>query len=76
MTVNDAVVPGTAQDVIKNEILDKLGITNYSWQTHVSGLPQAGWMVSITSRDMLKWGSVVLNKGKWNGTHTNIVILV
>jgi len=67
MTVIDAVVPGTAQDFIKNEILDKLGITNYSWQTHVSGLPQAGWMVSITSRDMLKWGSVVLNKGKWNG---------
>ena len=50
-----------------NEILDKLGITNYSWQTHVSGLPEAGWRVSITSRDMLKWGSVVINKGKWNG---------
>jgi len=67
MTVIDAVVPGTAKDFIKNEILDKLGITNYNWQTHVSGLPQAGWMVSITSRDMLKWGSVVLNKGNWNG---------
>jgi len=67
MTVIDAVVPGTAQDFIKTEILDKLGVTNYSWQTHVSGLPQAGWMVNMTSRDMLKWGSVVLNKGKWNG---------
>lgn len=67
MTVIDAVVPGTAQDFIKNEILDKLGITNYSWDTHISGLPQAGWMVSMTSRDMLKWGSVVLNKGKWKG---------
>ena len=67
MTVIDAIVPGAAKDFIKNEVLDKLGITNYSWQTHVSGLPQAGWMVSITSRDMLKWGSVVLNKGKWNG---------
>ncbi len=67
MTVIDAVAPGTAEDFIKNEILDKLGITNYSWETHVSGLPQAGWMVSMTSRDMLKWGSVVLNKGKWDG---------
>jgi len=67
MTVIDAVVPGTAKDFIKNEILDKLGIKNYSWDTHVSGLPQAGWKVSITSRDMLKLGSVVLNKGKWNG---------
>ncbi|WP_340680703.1 serine hydrolase [Paraglaciecola sp.] len=67
MTVIDAVVPGTAEDFIKNEILDKLNITNYSWDTHVSGLPQAGWMVSITSRDMLKLGSLVLNKGKWQG---------
>tara|TARA_R110001583_G_scaffold107697_1_gene256300 strand:+ start:1594 stop:2799 length:1206 start_codon:yes stop_codon:yes gene_type:complete len=67
MTVIDAVVPGTAQNFIKKEILDKLGITNYSWETHISGLPQAGWMVSITSRDMLKLGSVVLNKGKWKG---------
>lgn len=66
MAVIDAVVPGTAQDFIKTEVLDKLGITNYKWDTHVSGLPQAGWMVSITSRDMLKFGSVVLNKGKWN----------
>lgn len=67
MTVIDAVVPGTAQDFIKNELLDKLSITDYSWETHISGLPQAGWKVSIKSRDMLKWGSVVLNKGKWNG---------
>lgn len=66
MSVIDAVVPGSAEDFIKTEILDKLNITNYSWDTHASGLPQAGWMVSLTSRDMLKLGSVVLNDGKWN----------
>lgn len=67
MTVIDAVVPGTAEDFIKTELLDKLGITNYEWSTHVSGLPQAGWMASLTSRDMLKLGNLVLNKGKLNG---------
>lgn len=67
MTVIDAVAPGGAREFIETEILDKLEITNYSWETHVSGLPQAGWMVSMTSRDMLKWGSVVLNDGKWRG---------
>ncbi len=67
MTVLDAVVPGGAEDFIKTEVLNKLGITNYSWGTHASGLPQAGWMVSMTSRDMLKFGSVALNDGKWNG---------
>lgn len=67
MTVIDAVVPGSAEDFIKTEFLDKMGITNYDWDTHASGLPQAGWMVSMTSRDMLKIGSLVLNEGKWNG---------
>lgn len=67
MSVIDAVVPDTAKDFIKNELLDKLSIKNYSWDTHISGLPQAGWMVSLTSRDMLKLGNVVLNKGQWQG---------
>ncbi|MFY0630932.1 MAG: serine hydrolase [Flavobacteriaceae bacterium] len=67
MTVIDAVVPGTAENFIKTELLDKLGITNYKWSTHVSGLPQAGWRASITSRDMIKLGNLVLNKGNFNG---------
>ncbi|MEL6976102.1 MAG: serine hydrolase [Bacteroidota bacterium] len=66
MQVLDAVVPGSAKDFIKNELLDKLGITNYAWQTGPSGLPEAGWRVSMTSRDMVKWGTLVRNKGKWN----------
>ena len=67
MAVIDAVVPGSAENFLKKEILDKLGITNYTWKTHASGIPEAGWRVSMTSRDMLKLGSVVLNKGKWHG---------
>ena len=67
MQVIDAVVPGTAKDFIKNEFLDKMGITNYDWPDAPSGLPQSGWRISITSRDMLKIGMLVLNKGKWKG---------
>lgn len=67
MTIIDAVVPGGAEKFIKSEILDKLNIANYQWDRHASGLPQAGWMVSFTSRDMLKLGSIVANKGKWQG---------
>ncbi len=67
MAVIDAVVPGSAENFLKKEVLDKLAITNYTWKTHVSGIPEAGWGVSMTSRDMLKLGSVVLNKGKWHG---------
>ncbi|MEE9363558.1 MAG: serine hydrolase [Cellulophaga sp.] len=67
MTVIDAVVPGTAENFIKTELLDKLGITEYKWSTHISGLPEAGWRASIMSRDMIKLGNLVLDKGKLNG---------
>jgi len=67
MQVIEAVVPGTAKDFIKKELLDKMGITNYRWRTSVSGLPEAGWRVSMTSRAMVKWGTLVINNGKWQG---------
>jgi len=67
MQVLDAVVPGTGKDFIKNELLSKMGITTYGWRTNVSGLPEAGWRVSMTSRAMVKWGALVINKGKWQG---------
>jgi CubicO group peptidase (beta-lactamase class C family) len=67
MMVIDAVVPGTAEEFIKRELLDKLGITNYKWANHISGIPEAGWKASIMSRDMIKLGNLVLNKGKFKG---------
>ncbi|MEO1652718.1 MAG: serine hydrolase domain-containing protein, partial [Bacteroidota bacterium] len=56
MQVIEAVVPGSAQDFIKNELLDKMSIRNYAWPTDLSGLPRAGSRTSLTSRDMVKWG--------------------
>ncbi len=67
MQVIDAVVPGTAKDFIRKELLSKMGITNYRWKTAVSGMPESGWGVSMTSRDMVKWGTLAMNKGKWQG---------
>lgn len=67
MQVIEAVVPGTAKDFIKTELLDKMGITHYVWGTDISGLPNSGSGTSMTSRDMIKWGTLALNKGKWNG---------
>lgn len=67
MQVIEAVVPGTAHDFIKDEFLHKIGITNYRWQTGDSGFPEAGGLMYITLRDMLKLGTLVFNKGKWEG---------
>jgi len=67
MQVLDAVVPGGAKDFIKNEFFGKLGITNYKWRDDKSGLPIGDGRLSITSRDMLKLGLLVTNKGQWKG---------
>ncbi len=67
MQVLEAVVPGTAQEFIKKEVLAKMGIKVYGWQNDVSGLPKSAAGSSMKSRDMLKWGMLVMNNGKWNG---------
>lgn len=67
MQVIEAVVPGTAKDFIKKELLDKMGITNYKWDTDLSGLPRSGSRSSMTSRDMMKWGTLAMNRGVWKG---------
>lgn len=68
MQVIEAVVSGTAKDFIKKELLDKLGITNYRWPvSEQTGLPMPGSGTSMTSRNMAKFGTLVINKGKWKG---------
>ena len=67
MQVVEAVVPGSAKAFIKDELLGKIGITNYGWQKDLSGLPKSAAGCSIRSRDMLKIGMMVMNGGKWKG---------
>lgn len=67
MQVLDAVVPGTAKDFIKTELLNKMGITKYKWRDDTSGLPMGPYGSSMTSRDMVKWGTLIMNNGNWNG---------
>ncbi len=67
MQVLDAVLPGTAKDFIKNELFNKIGIHDYSWRDDLSGLPAGDSGSNLSSRDMLKIGTLALHKGKWNG---------
>lgn len=66
MQVVEAAVPGTAREFIETELLAKMGITNFAWQDDVSGLPKSAAGSSMRSRDMLKWGMLVMNDGRWN----------
>lgn len=67
MQVLNAVVPGSARAFIENELLKKLAIDDYAWSNDDSGFIRGPWGSSMTSRAMIKWGSLVMNKGVWNG---------
>jgi CubicO group peptidase (beta-lactamase class C family) len=66
MQILEVKVPGSAEDFIRDELLKPMGITNYSWQEDVSGLPKSAAGSSICSRDMLKFGMLMMNKGVFN----------
>ena len=67
MQVIETIVPGTAKEFIDKEVLGKMGINTYGWQTDISGLPKSAAGSSMKSRDMIKWGMLVMNQGKWRG---------
>jgi CubicO group peptidase (beta-lactamase class C family) len=67
MQVLQSVVPGSAEDFIRDELLKPMGIGNYHWQDDLSGLPKSAAGSSLLSRDMIKMGMLVLDGGKWKG---------
>jgi CubicO group peptidase (beta-lactamase class C family) len=67
MQVLNAVAPGGAEKFIRAELLSPLGITQYHWETALSGLPKSAAGSAILSRDMVKFGQLLLNGGKWGG---------
>lgn len=67
MQVLNSVVPGGAENFIRNELLKPLNITQYHWDSGISGLPKSAAGSSLLSRDMVKFGQLILNKGRWQG---------
>lgn len=48
-------------------LFNDLGIKKYSWDVDVNGVTRTEGGLKLRSRDMLKFGLLYLNKGKWNG---------
>ena len=67
MQVLESVVPGSAEDFIRDELLKPMGILNYGWQEDLSGLVKSAAGSSLRSRDMIKMGLLTLHQGKWKG---------
>ncbi|RZM84698.1 serine hydrolase [Pseudoalteromonas rubra] len=66
MQVVEAVTPMPVHEFIEKELFAKLGIVQYDWKTAANGLPESVWKSSLTARDMIKIGMLVMNEGKWN----------
>ena len=67
MQVVESVVPGSAREFLNEQLLGKMGVTNFGWQDDVSGLPKSAAGSSIRSRDMIKFGLLVQSGGVWDG---------
>ena len=51
----------------KKNLFSPLGITKFIWRTDRQGLYDAGGGLSMTPRDMAKYGYLIMNKGMWDG---------
>ncbi|HYQ55930.1 MAG TPA: serine hydrolase [Draconibacterium sp.] len=50
-----------------NYLFEPLGIESASWWNYPNGRLETASSLSMTPRDMVKFGALYLNKGKWNG---------
>jgi CubicO group peptidase (beta-lactamase class C family) len=51
----------------KKNLFGPLGITKFIWRTDRQGIYDAAGGLSMTPRDMAKYGYLILNKGVWEG---------
>lgn len=63
----DSVVSEPLELFIDKNLFQKLEISNYIIQTDMTGRPYFGGGMYLTPKDMMKFGKLYLNKGKWNG---------
>ena len=61
----DSVVSIPLEMFMHNTLFEKLEISNYIIQTDNKGKPYFGGGMYLKPRDMLKFGELYLNKGKW-----------
>lgn len=50
-----------------DHLLAPLGITKYKWVKTKSGDPSGASGLRLRSRDLAKFGLLIMNRGKWNG---------
>lgn len=61
----DSVISEPLESFMDKYLFQKLEISNYIIQTDLKGRPYFGGGMYLTPKDMLKFGELYLNKGKW-----------
>lgn len=62
----DSIITGPLELFMDRYLFQKLAISNYIIQTDLNGNPYFGGGMYLTPKDMLKFGELYLNEGKWN----------
>ena len=62
----DSIITEPLALFMDKNLFQKLAVSNYIIQTDLNGNPYFGGGMYLTPRDMLKFGALYLNEGKWN----------
>jgi CubicO group peptidase (beta-lactamase class C family) len=57
----------STRDFAQKYLFDPMDISDFRWQKDVDGIYKGGWGMSMTPRDMAKFGYLYLKQGIWNG---------
>jgi CubicO group peptidase (beta-lactamase class C family) len=57
----------STMEFAKKNLFGPLGITKFVWRTDRQGIYDAAGGLSMTPRDMAKYGYLILNRGVWEG---------
>jgi len=52
-------------DYARARLFGPLGMDSVDWETTADGLPTGGWGISMTPQDMIRFGYLYLNYGRW-----------
>ena len=66
MMILDIKTKGKVQEFIAKELAGKIGAT-YCWDNQGCGIPKCGAGSNFTSRDLVKFGTAIIQGGKYNG---------
>jgi CubicO group peptidase (beta-lactamase class C family) len=62
----DSIITEPLELFMDKNLFQKLAISNYIMFSDLNGNPYFGGGMYLTSKDMLKFGELYLNEGKWN----------